>query len=347
MDFSVLESMPDATVIVDDGSIVFLNEEAELLFGYPRLELMGRPVEVLVPVRFREAHRAERAGYTAAPRRRPMGLGLDLFGLKKNGQEFPAEISLSPMQVGDKTYTVAAIRDATERNRAREELRRRDELLFVASHELRGPAGTIQLLITSLNRAAGLTSVDLQKVVKRMGILERQAAYLTQLATELLDVSQIHLGRLQLKLEETDLAEVTRDVAERMREEVEHTGSALVVRAEQPALGRWDALRLQQVIANLLGNAAKFGEGKPIEVHVDADDARARLVVQDHGPGVPTEDQERIFELFGRAVAASAIAGFGLGLYLSRLIVEAHHGVIHLDSQPNSGSTFTVELPRA
>ena len=355
IDFTVLESAPDAMIIVDrdDGRIVYANEVAEQVFGFSRLELMGQPVERLVPTRLREAHRLEREGYSAAPHRRPMGLGLNLRGCRSDGREFPAEISLSPLHTEAKTYVVAAIRDVTERieierrgHLASEQVRRRDELLAVASHELRGPIGSIQLLIKTLEKGAAASSEELRKVVQRMGGLHRQALHLTQLVNELLDLSQIHLGRLKLKLEETDLAMLAREVAASMREEAEQAGSALVVRAEEPATGRWDGVRLQQVITNLLGNAVKYAGGKPIEVRVDANPTTARVEVQDHGPGIAPEDQAQIFELFGRTAATGVAAGLGLGLYIARQIIEAHGGSILLHSSPGAGSTFAVDLPR-
>jgi protein-histidine pros-kinase len=356
MDFSALESVPDATVIVDrdDGRIVYVNEVAEQLFGYSRLELMGQPIERLVPSHLSEQHRRERVRYSEAPRRRPMGIGLELSGCKSDGQVFPVEISLAPMQVGSKTYIVAAVRDITERKKferkveqAREEVQRRDELLSVASHELRGPLGTVQLLAEILQQGATLSSEEIRKVVAKMSSLQRQMLHLTKLVDGLLDVSQLHLGRFQLKLQEHDLAKLTRDVAANMRDEAERVGSALTVRAEEPAIGHWDGVRLQQVITNLLGNAVKYGSGKPIEVRVDSTPATARVEVQDHGPGIHPEDQARIFELFGRAAAGGVAAGLGLGLYISRQIVEAHGGSLLLESHPGAGSTFTVDLPRA
>jgi PAS domain S-box-containing protein len=357
IDFAVLESVPDATIIVDDsdGHIVYANEGAEQVFGYSRLELMGQAIEVLVPPRLREAHRIEREGYSTAPRRRPMGLGLDLHGRRSDGREFPAEISLSPLRVGTKTYIVAAVRDVTDRklleDRARlagDEIRRRDELLATAAHELRGPLGTIQLLVAVLERGANTSSEELRSVIERMGGLQRQALFLTRLVNELLDLSQVHLGRLQLKLEEMDLSHLAREVVATIRDEAERAGSSMVVRAEEPATGRWDRTRLQQVITNLLGNAVKYAGSAPIEVRVDAGPATARVEIEDHGPGISLEDQARVFELFGRAagVGVTVTAGLGIGLYISRQIVEAHGGRILLRSVPGAGSTFTVDLPR-
>jgi len=148
MDFSLLEFVPDAMVVVDgNGRVVHANAVAEEVFGWTREELAGRPVEVLLPDRFRHAHVAHRAGYAGAPRARPMGPGLELVGLRRGGEEFPADISLSPLEVDGVRYSLAAVRDVSERRRMEEkarlyrkaqaEVRERDEFLSVASHELR------------------------------------------------------------------------------------------------------------------------------------------------------------------------------------------------------------------
>lgn len=358
MDFVVLESMPDATVIIDndDGSVVYLNRAAEELFGHLRGELVGQPVELLMPARFREMHRFHRAGYSAAPRRRPMGLGLELEGLRKDGESFPAEISLAPMGVSPRSYTVAAIRDVTERKKieqraqrwqkAQEEVRQRDEFLSLASRSLQGPLAALQRELGALQHAADLSAGSLQEVLGKMGAVGRQTRHLWRLVSELLDLSQLRLGRLQLEPEDTDLAQLTQETVGSLREEVEQTGSELTLQAEEPAVGHWDRLRIRQVVANLLLNAMKFGEGKPISTKVDADPERARVMVADQGVGIASEDQAQIFQPFKRAVAAGTVTGLGLGLYIARQIVQAHGGALLLRSEPNAGSTFTVELPR-
>jgi PAS domain S-box-containing protein len=140
MEFDLLELMPDAVVVSGpDGSIRYVNAMTEKVFGYVRAELLGRPLEILMPARFRRGHLAQRQEYDAAPRVRPMGSGLQLFGLKKSGQEFPIDISLGPVQMGGERYVIAAVRDVTERKafeerlreleRAEEEVRRREELV--------------------------------------------------------------------------------------------------------------------------------------------------------------------------------------------------------------------------
>ncbi|HET6922156.1 MAG TPA: PAS domain-containing sensor histidine kinase, partial [Anaeromyxobacteraceae bacterium] len=359
MDFSLLESVPDAMVIVDrtDGRIVHLNRVAEELFGYRREELAGQPVEVLLPARVREAHRGHRAGYAAAPRTRPMGFGQDLFALRKGGEEFPAEVSLSPLDADGGSYVITAIRDVGERKKveerarlyrqAQEEVRRRDEFLSVASHELRTPVAALQLQLQMLYRVAAREAAPLPPVlVDKVEALERQTRRLTVLVNELLDVSRMRLGRLELRLEELDLAELARDSLRQLEGELSRSGSRIALRADAPATGRWDRLRLEQVVTNLLVNAAKFGEGRPIAVTVQAEAGLARLAVADQGIGISPEHQDRIFGRFERAASPEHYGGLGLGLYIAREIVEAHGGHIRVASAPGLGSTFTVELPR-
>jgi signal transduction histidine kinase len=301
-------------------------------------------------------HQVHRGEYQAAPRTRPMGLGLDLSGLRKDGSEFAAEISLAPITVDGHPGVMAAVRDVTERKRieerarqwrkAKDEVRERDEFLSIASHELRTPVAALQLQLQMLQRAASRSVGGLPGAVEsKLDALQRQTRRISALVGELLDVSRMRLGRLELALEQLDLSEVARDTVTHVREEVEKSGSRLLLDLS-PAPGWFDRMRVEQVITNLLVNATKFGQGKPITLHVSADGPRARLRIADRGIGISAEDQARVFERFERAVTSQHFGGLGLGLYIVRQIVEAHGGEIRVESAPGSGTSFVVLLPR-
>ena len=357
-DFSLLESVPDAIVIARrDGLIVYANRTAEQLFGWDPGQLVGQPIELLLPARYRTMHQLHRQAYHATPRTRPMSLGLDLSGLRKDGQEFAAEISLSPLTVGGEIHAIAAVRDVTERKKleerallyrkAQEEVRERDEFLSIASHELRTPVTALQLQLQLIQRAASRSGGDLPEGVgEKLATLERQSRRIGVLVNALLDVSRLRLGRLELHREAVELTALVRETASQLAPEGARAGSALEVVTQGPVEGQWDRLRLEQVLTNLLSNAFKFGQGKPITLTVGGDGERAVLGVQDEGLGIALADQQRVFGRFERAVPTHRFGGLGLGLYIAREIVEAHGGEISLASIPGAGTTFTITLPR-
>jgi signal transduction histidine kinase len=172
-----------------------------------------------------------------------------------------------------------------------------------------------------------------------------QTDRLTQLMHRLLEVSRLSSTSLDLHCERVDLAALAGDVLERFSESALRAGSTLELHAAGTATGTWDKLRLEQLLTNLVGNAIKYGAGRPIVISVESAATGASLSVRDGGIGVAREDVERIFEAFERGVSVDHFAGFGLGLYISRRIVEAHGGRIHVDSTPGQGATFVVELP--
>ncbi|HEY4884717.1 MAG TPA: ATP-binding protein [Myxococcales bacterium] len=221
----------------------------------------------------------------------------------------------------------------------------RDEFLSVASHELRTPLSTIQLILQGLQRTAhNLNSNELTPRIERV---LRQVSRLAELVTKLLDVTRIGAGQLQLDLEEFDLVSLIREIVERFAEPALSAGSLLRIHSPQLLIVRADRSRLDQVVTNLLSNALKFGAGKPVDVTLQGDASRFQLTIRDHGIGIASEYLSRIFNRFERAVSTRHYGGLGLGLYITRRIVEAHHGTIQVDSAPGAGAGFSISLPIA
>jgi signal transduction histidine kinase len=246
-------------------------------------------------------------------------------------------------------------RDITERKYAERErerllkelgdaLQARDEFLSVASHELRNPLGALNLKLDLILKQARNAGEAGEKLAGGIEVALRQSGRLTRLIDELLDVSRITSGRLTLEREEVDLSQLIAEVEDRLRQMVERGGSSVELRVQPGVVGRWDRLRLEQVLVNLLTNAVKYGGRSSIEVSLRADERQATLAVRDGGPGISEAQQQHIFERFVRA-APRGVGGLGLGLYITRQIVEAHGGRLRVESQPGQGATFFVELP--
>jgi PAS domain S-box-containing protein len=234
---------------------------------------------------------------------------------------------------------------ALDNARLFQEAQRALELIGVASHDLSNPLNALQLLLTRLRRVD--PAAEPQRIREGLGAAVRNAQRLGQLLHNLLDLSRLSSGKLALDVSRVDLQEVVREVVERYADPAAEAGCRLTFEAEGALEGWWDRLRLERVVTNLLSNALKFGRGKPIEVRLEQAGDQARLTVRDHGVGIPPEAQRRIFERFEREKSGGRHAGFGLGLYIVRQLVEGHGGSIRVESQPGQGALFTVELPRA
>jgi PAS domain S-box-containing protein len=227
-------------------------------------------------------------------------------------------------------------------------LRSRDEFLSIASHELKTPITALELQIASslkVIRERGSSGLPVQKLVAKLEGASRQTTRLTALVNNLLDVARITSGPLAISPREVDLREIVRGVLTRHQELIERSQAQVTVDAVTPVVGRWDSAALETVVGNLVSNAIKYGEGKPIRITVRVEAGNARLMVSDEGVGIANGDQARIFERFERAVPSEHYGGFGLGLWIARNIVEAHGGSIRVTSEEGVGSTFTVELP--
>jgi len=336
---------PEARRVIETGQPVFIpNVTEEMLVAAARdadhlraLRDLGLRSAMLLPLRIRERTAGVLGFFRAEPARRYTSDDLGFAG----------ELA---------RRAAAAVENARLYDQAKRAIDIRDQFLSLASHELRTPLTSLTLHLSSLSRMtaggafAGLPGAD--KLEGRVSRMERQAARLAALVEELLDVSRISTGRLGLDRRPMDLVEVVKEVLDRLGEEAQRAGSAIILHAPVAVTGTWDRNRLDQVITNLVGNAIKYAGGEPIDVgvhreHRDGDGAgTARVIVRDQGPGIGAADQRRIFERFERA-SPPALAGLGLGLWIARSIVEAHGGRIGVESAPGQGATFTVELPVA
>lgn len=377
---AIIESAPTAMIMVDDrGCMVLANRAAELLFGYEREELLGQPIEVLVPRRFGAQHPARRADFFAAPTPRPMGAGRDLFGLRKDGSEVPVEIGLNPIRTEEGLFVLSAIVDITERKQLEAALRQANEQLelrvqertaqlarqaqalqqanealersnlelqqfaYIASHDLQSPLRTISGFSQLLqSEYAGALSGQADDWIRR---IVQATLQMQTLIDDILEYSRIDTHARSFR--PVAFAEVLQDTVNLLQTSIRDLGA--VVTWDEPPTLTGDRSQLVQLMQNLIGNALKYHGSEPPRVHVSARREGDGWVigVRDNGIGIDPRYHERVFEIFRRLHSQREYPGTGIGLAVCRRVVYRHGGRIWVESRPGEGSAFYFTIPMA
>lgn len=367
----LIENAPDAILQVDsNGRILIANRTAETIFGYSREELLGMSVDNLVPQAARGRHAGHREALAAAGVSRPMGIGLDLHALRKDGTEIPVEISLSPSQTESGVHVTAVIRDMTERKRAQQQIdaltrsylaelearhkeserlnQLKSEFMASVSHELRTPLHTIIGFAELLNEEdSGPLNEKQRRFVHH---IQTDSEHLLGLINDVLDLSRIEAGGLVVK---TEVLPLQTAISEAVNAILPHaSGKQVTVREENiPSIGVVaDPLRVRQILYNLFSNGLKFTDpGGEVSVTATVDEDLAQITVSDTGIGIPAEECARIFDKFYQVgyTTTGVRQGTGLGLTICKQLVELQGGRIWVDSEPGKGSRFHFTLPLA
>ncbi len=337
----LVESMNEGAVSLSgDRTILYCNSAFARMVGTPLDRIMGNDVCDFVPLEDRETLRKSIKQALREPVRAEMTL------LPSSGDAIPTQFSFNPVDLEGRPSIGVVVTDLSQRIRQEEAeaaVRMRDEFLAIASHELRTPLSTLVLRLGLLERHA--QAGDLNQVQASVNRAKDQTERMRRLVDRLLDVSQLASGRLQLELEDGDLAEVVKEAVGRFSEDASNSKCELKVSAKRGIATQVDKFRLDEAIGNIVSNAIKYGAGKPIDVELEARDGKATLVVQDRGIGIPVEDFSRIFGRFERTIVSRNYGGLGLGLYIAKQIIEQHGGSIRAESRSGGGARIVVELP--
>lgn len=349
---NLLEAAPDAMVIADaTGHMALVNAQTEAMFGYGRAELIGYPIEKLLPERIRKKHKQHRSNYQDTPAVRPMGQGMKLVGKRSDGSEFPVEISLSPVQTEAGQFVSSVIRDVTVRQQMEQDIiaaqqaalranKANSAFLAAASHDLRQPVQALSLLNGALRRTV--------KDERALQMIEHQDASLTgmtNLLNSLLDISRLDAGAVTPEFEEFPMQRLIDRLSAEFARQAQHKGLTFSSLACD-AVVRSDPNLLAEVITNLVSNAIRYTDSGNVRLECVEEGGHCHLQVSDTGIGIESDQLENIFTEFHQCKSAgSSKEGFGLGLAIVRRLTDLLDHRIDVASEPGNGSRFTVWVP--
>jgi PAS domain S-box-containing protein len=358
---ALFDSASEAIIIVDQtGSIQLFNTRAQQVFGYQLEEVTGQSIELLIPHNYREIHRQHRTEFVKQPHSRPMGLGMNLYGLRKDGREFPIEVSLSGVPTAEGQLVMALVTDISYRQQLEEEVVRaelmrmelikereiidlKERFVSVVSHEFRNPLAGIMASASILERYHKRLSPERQREHVQRILSSSQEMQI--LLDEILELSRARSGKEEIQRAPINLRKFCDELITQIRE-LEAESHIIRLEIEAIDMVQLDPRVLRHVLANLLSNAIKYSpEGSEIRFHVHREADHIIFEVEDRGIGIPAEEVASIFEPFHRARNASTYNGTGLGLAIVKQKVELHGGTVSCQSQEGAGTVFTVKLP--
>lgn len=349
----IVEISADAIICIDsDQKITLFNDGAEQVFGWRADEVLGKPLEILLPERVRDGHRAHVERFRASPEHaRKMGQRREISGVRKNGEEFPAEAAISKASIGDSVVFSVVLRDVTEQmelhKRLQRAVRARDETVGVVAHDLRNPVSAVKMLSHALLGRATAEGLG-PSTTEQLQLIREAALQMDHLIQDLLDVVRAEAGRLHVEKQPVTALTLLDGALRALRPLVEQAGIEL--HADLPAtlpMVEADPERIGQVLSNLIGNSIKFTPaGGRIGVSATERDGAIEVAVSDTGSGISAEHLPNIFDRYWQSHEPRIrTRGAGLGLPIARGIILAHGGRMWVDSKVGTGSTFHFTLP--
>lgn len=363
---SIIEAAPDAMIMIDHTRrITMINTQCKHLFQYTEAELIGQPIEILMPERYRQSHPAHVNNFLTKPSIRPMGSNLDLHAIRKDGKEFPVEISLSPLITDTNTFGIAAIRDVSDKRRIEEKiehareleilntaLKKRTEALLrsneeldsfsqIASHDLKEPLRGIhtfsQILLDDYHDKFDKEGMEI------LSTLPKLSKQLYELLSALFEYSR--LGQVDMAYQEVDLQKLVDEVTLSLAPLIKLHHVTISIPHVLPSL-YCDKIRIAEVFRNLISNAIKYNDNDHRTIEITVTEPKNTICIKDNGIGIPAKHHKKIFQIFKRLHAQDAyLGGTGAGLTIVKKIIEQHGGSISVESEPNKGSAFYFTLP--